>query len=81
MLSLQLVAVASLLTAVSAQTSSSTTSSAAAAPTEVTDCHTHGEDIFCFADSGDEWELTGSEFDADNVPDSFEGCHMHDEEL
>ncbi|KAM0718860.1 hypothetical protein Q7P37_005932 [Cladosporium fusiforme] len=80
MLSLQLVAAASLLVSVSAQTSSTTSSSAAAAPTEVTGCHTHGEDIYCVAGS-DEWELTGSEFNADNVPDSFQGCHMHGDEL
>lgn len=80
MLSLQIVAVASLLATASAQTTSSTTSSAAAVPTEVTDCHTHGEDIYCVG-GGDEWELTSSGYDADSVPDSFEGCHAHDDEL
>jgi len=66
---------------VTAQTSTATTSTAAA-PTEVTDCHAHGEsELFCFDADNEEWELTSPGFTAENLPDTFQGCHMHDEEL
>jgi len=82
MLSKQIVIVAATVASVAAQTTTSTTSSAAAAPTEVAGCHAHGEDeLFCFDADNEEWELTSSGFTADNLPESFEGCHMHDEEL
>jgi hypothetical protein len=82
MLSKQIVIVAAAVASVAAQSTTSTTSSSAAAPTEVTGCHVHGEDeLFCFDADNEEWELTSSGFTADNLPESFEGCHMHDEEL
>lgn len=75
-----LVAAAAVASA-TAQTTTSTTS-AAAAPTEVSGCHAHGEsEFFCFDANNEEWELTPSEFTADNLPEAFEACHMHDEEL
>lgn len=83
MFSKQLIVVAVAVASVAAQTSSSTSSVAASRPTEVTACHAHGEDEFFCVDeaTNDEWEVQSSGFDADNLPDSFEGCHMHDEEL
>lgn len=82
MLSKQIVVVAAVVASVTAQTTTSTTSSDTAAPTEVTDCHAHGEsELFCFDADNEEWELTSSGFTADNLPETFEGCHMHDEEL
>ena len=82
MFSKQIVIVAAAVASVAAQSTSSTTSSSAAAPTEVTGCHAHGADeLFCFDADNEEWELTSSGFTADNLPESFEGCHMHDEEL
>lgn len=83
MLSSQLLAFAAVVASAAAQTSSPTsTSSAAAAPTEVTDCHAHGDDeFFCVDADNSEWQLESSEWNADNLPDSFEGCHTHDEEL
>jgi hypothetical protein len=74
-----LVAVAA-VASVTAQTTTSTASSTAAAPIEVTDCHAHGE-LFCFDANNEEWELTSSGFTADNLPETFGGCHMHDDEL
>lgn len=75
-----LVAAAAVASA-TAQTTTSTTS-AAAAPTEVSGCHAHGEsELFCFDADNEEWELTSSGFTADNLPEAFAGCHMHDEEL
>jgi zinc transporter 1/2/3 len=72
---------AAAVASVTAQTTTSTTG-AAAAPTEVTDCHAHGEsELFCFDADNEEWELTSSGFTADNLPEAFTGCHMHDEEL
>jgi len=82
MLSKQIVVVAAVVASVTAQTTTSTTSSDTAAPTEVTDCHAHGEsELFCFDADNEEWELTSSGFTVDNLPKAFEGCHMHDEEL
>jgi hypothetical protein len=76
-----LVAVAA-VASVTAQTTTSTASSTAAAPIEVTDCHAHGEgELFCFDANNEEWELTSSGFTADNLPETFGGCHMHDDEL
>ena len=79
-----LIVSAAAVASVSAQTTATTTStsSAAAAPTAVTDCHAHGEsELFCFDAENEEWELTSPNFTADNLPNEFEGCHMHDEEL
>lgn len=83
MFSKQLIVVAVAVASVAAQTSSSTSSAAASGPTEVTACHAHGDDEFFCVDeaTNDEWEVQSSGFDADNLPESFEGCHMHDEEL
>lgn len=72
----QLILVAAAAASVVAQTTSSTSSATDAAPTEVTGCHSHGDDLFCF-DGSDEWELTPTEYDADTVPDSFDNCHYH----
>jgi hypothetical protein len=72
---------AAAVASVTAQTAT-TTVSAATAPTEVTDCHAHGEnELFCFDADNEEWELTSSGFTADNLPEAFEDCHMHDKEL
>jgi hypothetical protein len=72
---------AATIASVTAQTATTTTS-AAAAPTEVTGCHAHGKnELFCFDADNEEWELTSSGFTADNLPEAFGGCHMHDEEL
>lgn len=46
--------------------------------TEVTDCHNHGDELFCMAGS-EEWEVT-TEFDANNAPTSISGCHAHGED-
>jgi hypothetical protein len=73
--------VAAAVASVTSQTTTSTTC-AAPAPTEVTDCHAHGEnEFFCFDADNEEWELASSGFSADNLPEAFTGCHMHDEEL
>lgn len=58
-------------------TSSTATSSATAAEiTAVTDCHLHGETPYCFAASGDEWEVEDVE-EAD-LADAYTDCHLHD---
>lgn len=49
-----------------------TATGAATAPTSVTDCHTHGDDLFCVVD-GAEWEVT-SDINMNNAPDSFDNC-------
>lgn len=78
--SLVVIAAAS-VASVTAQTTTST-SSASAVPTAVTDCHAHGEsELFCFDADNEEWELTSPGFTAENLPNEFDGCHMHDEEL
>lgn len=48
------------------------TTGTATAPTSVTDCHTHGDDLFCTAD-GVEWEVT-SDINVNNAPDSYSNC-------
>lgn len=55
---------------------SSTTSTMAVEPTEVTGCHLHGETPYCFAESGDEWEVEDVE-EAD-LADAYTDCHLHD---
>lgn len=69
----QLAAVAALAAFATAQ--SSTASSAAAAPTEVTDCHLHGDTPFCFAGE-DEWEIE-TDVNNDDLPDAYTDCHSH----
>lgn len=58
-----------------AQSSTAVASSAAAAPTEVTECHLHGETPYCFAGE-DEWEL---ESDVGTLADAYTDCHAHDD--
>jgi hypothetical protein len=73
----QLVAIAATAACVAAQTTSSTSSAADAGPTEVTGCHSHGEEgLFCFEGS-EEWEVTSPEYTAEKLPDSFDDCHFH----
>jgi hypothetical protein len=44
--------------------------------TELSDCHFHGESLFCFAEDGSEWEVT-SDFDEGNPPIAYNDCHSH----
>lgn len=68
---------ASVVTAQSSTTLSNSAASvsAGAAPTEVVDCHLHGQTPFCFAGE-DEWEVQ-SDVDTDTLPDSYMDCHAH----
>ena len=56
-----------------------TGSSEQASSTEVTGCHMHDTTQFCIVGS-EEYEVT-TPVDATTAPDSYNGCHAHDETM
>jgi hypothetical protein len=65
----QLVAISATAACVAAQT---TRSAADTGPTEVTGCHSRGDEgFFCF-DGSDEWVVTSTQYTEENLPDSFD---------
>jgi hypothetical protein len=69
----QLVAIAATAACVVAQT---TSSAADTGPIEVTGCHSRSDEgLFCF-DGSDEWVVTSMQYTEENLPDSFDSCHL-----
>lgn len=60
------------------ESSNASESTPASEITEVSDCHGHGDELFCVA-GGDEWEVS-TEVNVDDAPSSYSGCHAHGED-
>lgn len=69
----QLVAIAATAACVAVQT---TSSSVDTGPTEVSECHSRGDEgLFCF-DGSDERVVTSTQYTEEKLPESFDSCHL-----
>ncbi|KAJ5156457.1 hypothetical protein N7492_009260 [Penicillium capsulatum] len=66
------------LSATSAYAATATTTSAR---TSITGCHSHGSDIFCIDEDGQEVQVSATATPTTGVPAQYTGCHYHGTEM
>lgn len=49
--------------------------------TSVTGCHSHGSDIFCIKEDGEEVQVSATATPTTGIPAQYTGCHYHGTEL
>lgn len=49
--------------------------------TSVTGCHSHGSDIFCIKEDGEEVQVSATATPTTGIPAQYTGCHYHGTEM